>query len=278
MSVMIFGCGYIGHKLAAAFPDSIFSQVDIADASAVREAIAFARPRAVINAAGKAGTPNVDWCETHKELTMRSNTIGALTLANACAQASVHLTHLGSGCIFYGPSPDSKGWLETDYANPAAFYSRSKYAAEVVLADMPNVAVVRLRMPIDGVPHARNLITKLAAYPKIIDVSNSITVLDDLVVAVKAIIEHQASGVFHAVNAGVMEHRHLIKLYEELVDPTHTNEWIASDELVRLGLAAKGRSNCILQNTRLSALGVEMRPFSIALRECMEQYARAKRL
>jgi hypothetical protein len=74
-----------------------------------------------------------------------------------------------------------------------------------------------------------------------------------------------------------MKHRDLIAMYEEIVDPTHTNEWIANDDLVKIGLATKGRSNCILQNTRLKEIGVEMRPISVALRECMEQYAQAVR-
>jgi hypothetical protein len=88
-------------------------------------------------------------------------------------------------------------------------------------------------------------------------------------------IEKRAQGVFHVVNEGTMKHRDLIALYNEIVDPTHTNEWISNDELVKLGLAAKGRSNCILQNTRLKEIGIEMRPISVALRDCMEKYAAA---
>lgn len=276
-TVLIFGAGYLGQKFADALPGSVLTTADIADPDAVREAIETFRPDAVLNTAGKTGKPNVDWCEDHKIPTMRSNVVGALVLAEACAEANVHLTHLGSGCIFYGPSPDPNGWRETDFGNPSAFYSRTKYAADLVLSELPNVAVARLRMPIDGVPGGRNLITKLANYPKIIDVENSVTVIADLVRAVQAIIETRATGVFHVVNEGTMKHRDLIAMYEEIVDPTHTNEWIANEDLVKIGLATKGRSNCILQNTRLKEIGVEMRPISVALRECMEQYAQAMR-
>jgi dTDP-4-dehydrorhamnose reductase len=276
-TVLIFGAGYLGQKFADALPGSVLTTADIADPDAVREAIETFRPDAVLNTAGKTGKPNVDWCEDHKIPTMRSNVVGALVLAEACAEANVHLTHLGSGCIFYGPSPDPKGWRETDFGNPSAFYSRTKYAADLVLSELPSVAVARLRMPIDGVPGGRNLITKLANYPKIIDVENSVTVIADLIRAVQTIIEKRATGVFHVVNEGTMKHRDLIAMYEEIVDPTHTNEWIANDDLVKIGLATKGRSNCILQNTRLKEIGVEMRPISVALRECMEQYAQAVR-
>jgi 3,5-epimerase/4-reductase len=274
-NILIFGAGYLGQKFADAIPGSVLTTADIADPEAVREAIETFKPDAVLNTAGKTGKPNVDWCEANKIPTMRSNVIGALTLAEACAEANLHLTHLASGCIFYGPSPDPKGWRESDYGNPSAFYSRTKYAADLVLSDLPNVAVARLRMPIDGIPGGRNLISKLAHYPKIIDVENSVTVIDDLIKAVLALIQKRASGIFHVVNEGTMKHRDLIALYNEIVDPSHTNEWIPNDDLVKLGLATKGRSNCILQNTRLKELGIEMRPISVALRECMEQYAKA---
>jgi 3,5-epimerase/4-reductase len=272
-NILIFGPGYLGQKFADAIPGSTLSTADIADGDAVREAIETFKPDAVLNTAGKTGKPNVDWCETNKIATMRSNVIGALTLAEACAEANLHLTHLASGCIFYGPSPDPKGWLESDFANPLPFYSRTKYAADLVLSELPNVAIARLRMPIDGMPGGRNLISKLVKYPKIIDVENSVSVIPDLVAAVLKMIEVRAQGIFHVVNDGTMKHRDLIALYDELVDPSHTNEWITSEDLVKQGLVTKGRSNCILQNTRLKEIGVEMRPVSVALRQCMEEYA-----
>lgn len=275
MKVLIFGKGYIGEKISRAWPEAVTSVVDITDREAVRSEIAKYKPEAVLNCAGKTGKPNVDGCETDKIPTFRSNAIGPLILAEVCAEHGVHLTHLASGCVFYGASPDPKGWREDDFANPSAFYSRTKYAADIVLSQMPNVAIARLRMPIDGEPGGRNLITKLAAYPKIIDVENSVTVVDDLVKALLVIMEKKAEGIFHVVNEGRMKHRELIALYEELVDPAHTNEWIPNDDLVKLGLATKGRSNCFLQNTRLKELGVEMRPVSVALRDCMEKYAAA---
>lgn len=270
--ILIFGAGYLGHKFADAWQGAVLSSVDISDREAVRAALDAIRPDAVLNTAGKTGKPNVDWCESHKLPTFRSNTIGALTLAEACAEKGIHLTHLASGCIFYGPSPDPAGWREEDFANPSAFYSRTKYAADLILSQLPNVAIARLRMPIDSQPGPRNLITKLAAYPKIIDVENSVTVVDDLLFAVGQLIEKKAEGVFHVVNEGTMKHRELIALFEELVDPTHKNEWITPDDMVRQGLAVKGRSNCILQNRRLKELGIEMRPISVALRNCMEKF------
>jgi 3,5-epimerase/4-reductase len=277
MNVTIFGPGFLGERFAKSLPGATLVRTDVTDEAAVRAALKETRAQAVVNCAGKTGRPNVDWCETHQEETYRSNVMGALTLARACAAEGAYLLHLASGCIFYGDSPDPAGWREDDFANPSAFYSRTKYAADLVLSRLPNVGVARLRMPIDSAPGTRNLITKLAAYKQVIDVANSVTVVDDLVQVVTQLLERRATGVFHVTNPGTMRHKDLLALYKELVDPSHTCELIGAEELVARGLAAKARSNCILASPRLAELGVQMRPIDVALRDAMTKYAAAVR-
>lgn len=273
MTILVFGRGFLGQRLARELPGAVLHPADIADETAVRAALADHRPEAVVNAAGKTGRPNVDWCETHQAETYRSNVEGPLVLARACAAAGAYLLHLGSGCIFYGPSPTPGGWREDDFANPVSFYSRTKYAADLVLSKLPNVGIARLRMPIDSVPGPRNLITKLAGYKQVIDVENSVTVVDDLVAVVRGLVERRATGIFHATNPGTMRHRDLLALYRELVDPEHTYELIGEEALVSRGLAKLARSNCILRSERLAELGITMRPIETALRDVMLAYA-----
>lgn len=273
MKILIFGKGYLGQRLAGAWPDAILSDVRIDDLDAVRRELDRHTPDAVVNTAGKTGKPNVDWCESHQTETARSNIIGALTLAEACKERNLYLLHFASGCIFYGPSPDPRGWTESDFANPTAFYSRTKYAADLALSKMPNVGIARLRMPIDNIPSSRNLIDKLSQYSQVIDVENSVTVVEDLIHASRELIEKRGIGVFHVVNPGIMRHKDLLSLYRQLVDPNHSCEWITNDDLVKRGLAVKGRSNCILQSDRLTKLGIHLRPIDVALRDTMMKYA-----
>ena len=273
--VLVFGAGYLGRRLSRDLPNAVSSAADIADAPAVKTALAEHRPDVVVNAAGKTGKPNVDWCETHQSETYRSNVIGPLTLADACAAHGVHLVHLGSGCIFYGPSPSAGGFREDDFANPISFYSRTKYAADLVLSKLAHVAIARLRMPIDATPHPRNLITKLAGYPVVVDVENSATVVQDLVTAVARMVEVKPSGVFHVVNPGILRHRDLIALYRELVDPSHQAELVPAGDLLKRGLIQAARSNCLLASDRLADIGVQLRPMDVALRDAMEHYAQA---
>ena len=273
--IVVFGAGFLGERMSREIPGAVLSRADITDKVAVVAALRDAQAEAVINAAGKTGRPNVDWCESHQAETYRANVGGALTLADACAEVGAYLLHLGSGCIFYGPSPAPGGWLEDDFANPSSFYSRTKYATDLVLSRLPGVAVARLRMPIDDAPGQRNLITKLSRYPEVVDVENSVTVVADLVKVVAELVDRRATGVFHVVNPGPMRHRDLLALYREIVDPAHRYTLIRNEELVSRGLAVSARSNCLLQSPRLAALGITMRPIEVALRDTMERYARA---
>lgn len=278
MKILVFGSkGFIGGKMLRAWPDAVGTDARIDDKAAVLNALDEHKPDAVVNAAGRTGRPNVDWCESHQAETHRDNVIGALTLGEACHERGVYLLHLSSGCVFYGHSPDPRGWREEDFANPSATYSRSKYAAELALMTYPNVAIARLRMPIDDEPGERNLIDKLANYKQVIDVANSVTVVPDLVDVCRRLIEKRGAGVFHVVNPGVMRHRDLLDLYREYVDPNHHVEWIREEDLVAKGLAAKKRSNNVMQSKRLQELGIEMRPIDVALRDTMIKYAAKRR-
>lgn len=275
--VLIFGAGYLGTRLAELIPNSFVSKIRIDDRAAVTAEIERCKPRAVINAAGKTGRPNVDWCEINQVETYTANTIGALILADVCQQKGVYLAQLASGCIFYGDAPDPRGWKEEDATNPEAFYSRTKYAADLILSRLPKTSVIRFRLPIDFIAAPKNLITKLSGYKQVIDVENSVTVLEDLARVIQGLIEKEGTGIFHATNPGALRYRDMLTLYRNLVDPTHTCEWIGDKELASRGLTAKNRSTCILQSTRLAELGIFMRPIDQAIRETMERYAAIKK-
>ncbi len=276
MAIVVFGAGFLGTRFAQAIPDAILSTADITDRALVARELQVHGAHAVINCAGKTGKPNVDWCERHPLETQRANVVGPLILAEACHEARAYLLHMGSGCIFYGPSPAQGGWREDDFANPSSFYSRTKYAADLVLSKLPNVGVARLRMPIDHTPGARNLITKLASYREVVDVENSVTVIEDLVAVARELVLKRASGVFHATNPGTMRHEDLLRLYREVVDPEHRYTLIGEDDLVARGLATHARSNCVLASPRLAGLGISMRPIDAALRDTMTEYARRR--
>lgn len=278
MKILIIGSGYIGTRCVEVWGKEAILSGDILETKAdVLKLLEKHNPDVVLNAAGVRGKPNVDWCETHQLETITGNTKLPITIAEACQEKNIYLLHIGSGCIFYGASPDPKGWKEDDFGNPLPVYSRSKYAADLVLSTLPNVGIARIRMPIDSIPSAGNLIDKLASFKKIVDVENSVTVVPDMIDVFYKLMAKKAAGIFHVTNPGTIKHREIIEMYENIVDPTHKNEWISSADLVKQGLADKGRSNNFLQSENLQKFDIKMRPIKEALRDTMEKYAKLKK-
>jgi dTDP-4-dehydrorhamnose reductase len=276
-SIAILGAGFLGTRLAEILRSTgaELVRVDVTDGAAVRAALAAKPWTAVVNAAGKTGRPNVDWCETHREETWRVNVDGARTVADACAERGVYLVHFGSGCVFCGPSPREGGFREDDTPNPSSFYAESKLAADRALEALPDVAILRVRMLVDRVPSPRNLITRLAGYREIADVANSMTAVSDLARVVERVIALRPRGILHATNPGVMRHRDVIAMVREQIDPRAERVLLPEEELLSRGLVAKKRSTCVLATPRLDALGIAMRPIAEAMREAIATYGDA---
>src|SRR3989344_994869 len=267
---LIFGNGWIGNKFKE-YLNAPLSQVNITDKVAVQKELNQYKPDVVINTAGKTGKPNIDLCEDHKLETIDSNITGALVLLKECTDKNILLVHLSSGCIFSGASPKNGGFTEEDEPNPVSFYSWTKMMADDVLKKFPTL-IVRLRMPVDSIPSPRNLITKLAGYKNIIDVENSVTIIDDFLGAVKSLIEKKKTGIYNITNPGTAKHKDILQWYKEIVDPKHTYNLITAEELFSKGLAKAGRSNCILNTKKLENEGIHLRDAKTAIIECLKEY------
>lgn len=267
MKIVIFGGkGYIASKLLPAFPGALTPDVDIADQTGVRRILDELKPDIVINTAGKTGRPNVDWCEDHKIETVRSNLVGPLVLLEECLARSIYFVHIGSGCIYAGDN-GGRGFIEEDEPNfTGSFYSLTKYLSEKALRPFP-VLQLRLRMPFDGEPNPRNLITKISKYPKVLDAENSLTYLPDLVKVATALIAKRATGIYNVTNPGPASPYRIMQKYKEIVDPSHTFERITVVDLPTVAKAA--RSNCILSSDKLAKEGITMLSAESALQEAL---------
>jgi len=267
--VLIFGNGWIGNKFAARLPGSAVTATDITDRQAVRRILADHAPSAVLNCAGKTGRPNIDWCEEHKLETLASNTIGPPVLARECLDRGVFFAHVGSGCVYDGDNGGA-GYGEDDPPNFfGSYYSRTKLWSEQALRELP-VLLLRLRMPIDGMPGPRNLITKLAGYGKVISIPNSVSVLDDFLPAAIELVRRRRTGIYNLTNPGAIVHPRILELYREIVDPSLVFETISMENLG--GRVKTGRSNCVLSTVKIEREGIRLRPVEEAVRSAMVEY------
>jgi 3,5-epimerase/4-reductase len=105
MSFLVLGAeGWIGAKIVAL----LYQQNEIVHASKVRiehrsdieQEIEKFKPSFIFNCAGKTGRPNVDWCESNQQETIRSNVLGAANVADVAFQRGIHVSYFGTGCIY----------------------------------------------------------------------------------------------------------------------------------------------------------------------------------
>jgi len=133
---LIFGgaSGWIGQKLVALCENRGLEYAIAESRMECREAVQRELLRKnithVLLAAGITGRPTVDWCEDHKQETIRSNVIGTLSVIDICYQQQIHVTNFATGCIF-GYDDDhpigGKGFTEQDLPNfDGSFYSKTK--------------------------------------------------------------------------------------------------------------------------------------------------------
>ncbi len=273
MKILIIGNGYVGARCAAAWSDSVSSTKRVNSVDDALEILEEHQPDVVLNAAGVTGKPNVDWCETNQLVTVNGNTILPWLIAEACRKKNTYLLHVGTGCIFYGPAPDTKGWKEEDFANPLSVYSKAKYASDFLLSTLDNVGIARIRLPIDYIPSDKNLITRFTKYKTILDVENSITALEDMVRVFRLLLEKKASGIFHCTQKGGIHYRRFIELYNKYIDPNDIKEFITEEELVKRGSVSKNRATNVLQSFNLEKYGIQMRGVDEMVTETMQRYA-----
>jgi len=246
------------------------------------------KPDVIVNCTGFCGRPNVDQCEVQKSKTYMANVVVPAVLAQECEARGVRMIHIGSGCIYFGESPNKQticelaedsepyeediGWKETDFANPKSYYSKTKYACDLMLGQMPNVTTLRIRMPISTRNTERNFINKIKSYKQLIDIPNSVTFIDDLVGCVDWVIDNEKTGIYHVVNPQPLTAVDVMREYQKYV-PTHKFEVITEAQLD--GMTIAKRSNCIINGDKLRNEGFKMTPSEIALADCMAEYAKS---
>lgn len=281
MIFLIYGHrGYLGSAFFAFLTEKgetvVRGEADIGNIEAVRGELATVKPDFVINAAGKTGRPNVDWCEDHKAETLYANVTGPLVLLQACIETEMsdgvgpRLVHLGSGCVYDGYN-DGKGWSEEDKPNfDGSYYSRTKACAEAVLAEF-SVLQLRLRMPIDAHAGPRNFISKITQYEKVASVPNSMTVIEDFLPAAYELMKRNRVGIYNMTNPGLIDHKTILELYKEIVDPNFRYTLVPMEELYSGHHVKAKRSNCQLNMAKLESEGLAMRPIEAAVRDCLEK-------
>ena len=265
--ILILGKGYVGSRLqeelGCAISEKKIQSYQDADAE-----IKKFKPDILINCIGHVGR-NVDECEQDIDRSLMVNSFIPLILAEAAIRNNTRFVHISSGCIYhydYGLDKPITEDKTPDFFE--LFYSRTKIYSEQPLANLSSkypILVVRIRVPLDGRPHPRNLLTKLISYKKVINAPNSVTYMPDFVAALKHLIKIKAHGVYNVVNKGPL-------VYAQLMDAYKRHKPDFDYEVMDYLALKSARTNLVLSVDKLEQTGFKMRGIKEVLEECVVEY------
>ena len=269
--------GLLGKLLKAQNIDFVYGSARLENRSDIINDIETSKATHILCAAGITGSPNIDWCETHKRETIRTNVIGMLNLVDVAHMKNIHVTSFATGCIYeYDTEHEinsGKGFREEDTPNfIGSYYSKTKKMVEELVKEYNNVLVLRLRMPISSdMTNPRNFVYKIAHYEKVVNIPNSMSVLDDLLPIAILMSQKKQVGIYNFTNPGVVSHNEVLELYTKYVDQSFKWKNFTLDEQSKI--LSAGRSNNELDTTKLIKEYPNIKSIKESLETCFQHYA-----
>lgn len=91
---------------------------------------------------------------------------------------------------------------------------------ESLLKEYDNICTLRVRMPISSdLSNARNFVTKISKYNKVVNIPNSMTILDELLPIAIEMAKRNLRGIWNFTNPGVVSHNEVLEMYKQYIDP-----------------------------------------------------------
>jgi dTDP-4-dehydrorhamnose reductase len=243
------------------------ADLDITDAPRVEEAIARARPGAVVHCAAFTA---VDDCESQPDLAFRVNAQGARNVALACREAGAGMVYPSTDYVFDGEK--ASPYLESDEPNPINVYGRSKLEGEQHVRELLErfwiVRVSWLFGPL-GKNFVRAILERAGRGIPLRVVDDQVgapTYTMDAAEKIEPIVERGAPGIYHVTNQGACSwFEFATEIMRQASPPGGSLERLARVPLERISTAELGRPaarprNSRLANTRLEAEGFGLLP------------------
>lgn len=224
--------------------------------------------------------PTIDYLEQKGKLydNVRDNLFAPLTLAFLCKEFKIHLTYMGTGCIFEYDEEHPFGLEENGFKDgfkesslPNFFgssYSVVKGFTDRMMRHFSeNVLNVRIRMPITSDSSSRNFITKISTYKKVCSIPNSMSVLPELLPIMIDMSQKKYTGTINLCNPGLITHNEILEMYREYVNREFKWENFTLEEQAKI--LAAGRSNNFMDTTRLQTLYPNVKHIKEAVKETL---------
>ena len=278
MKVLLFGYkGWIGTQIfdllkSISEIEVITTDIRVDNYDEIDTFIFENKPDRIISVIGRTYGDNInsiDYLEKKGNLriNINDNLYSPLNLALISKKHNIHLTYMGTGCIFNGYN---KEYLENDEPDfYGSSYSIVKGFTDKIMKNFDNVLNVRIRMPItNDINCNRNFINKIINYKKICSMNNSMTVLPDLLPLLIDMIIKKEIGTINLVNPGYISHNEILDLYKENKNPDFTWENMTIEEQNQLLLSE--RSNNILNTEKLQNLYPDVKDIKTSIKDLLK--------
>ena len=286
MILLLGGNGYVGNAIqknltgrGLSFTVASRASSDYSSLPVLVKMLRELRPEFLINAAGYTGKPNVDACEIHRTECLDGNAVLPGVIREACEQTDTPWGHVSSGCIFTGAKADGSGFTESDAPNfsfrqdNCSFYSGCKALGEEVLSGAENCFIWRLRIPFNNINIARNYISKMMRYDRLLMATNSLSQLDEFADAcVASWTQRVPFGTYNLTNPGSVTTRDVVRLIQKHGLSNRDFQFFESDDQFMKLAAKTPRSNCVLDSTKAIAAGLPLSPIEEALETAMKNW------
>ena len=286
MILLLGGNGYVGSAIqknltGRGLPFTVVSRAssDYSCLPVLVKLLRELRPEFLINAAGYTGKPNVDACEIHRTECLDGNAVLPGVIREACEQTDTPWGHVSSGCIFTGAKADGSGFKESDAPNfsfrqnNCSFYSGCKALGEEVLDGAENCFIWRLRIPFNNINSARNYISKMMRYDRLLMATNSLSQLDEFADAcVASWTQRVPFGTYNLTNPGSVTTRDVVRLIQKHGLSKRDFQFFESDDQFMKLAAKTPRSNCVLDSTKAIAAGLPLSPIEESLEKAMKNW------
>lgn len=280
MKILILGKGYIGNYLAITETDINHEIIHISksdlnyeDPNIFKDFLEKESNKFdwIINCSGYTGKPNVEACESNKEICYHYNVTVPLYITKVANSFRIPIIHIGSGCIYDGYSQD---YTEEDLPNFGAdsqfssFYSKTKDTFEKLSQHLERY-IFRIRIPFNGIPEPKNYIWKLLHYDNLISEPNSVTNIDDLRTFLYKFIEiKRPFGIYNVTNKGSIEAKEVVEILKSYgLDNPKWNFVSVKDANFKIG-----RSNCILDTSKIENMAIELPDVKESFKKSINTY------
>ncbi len=223
-----------------------------------------------------AAITDLDAAEKERSLgesgnTWRVNVEGTRNIVEAARKFKKRVLYLSTDFVFDG---NSGPYTEESVPSPASWYATTKYEGEKLVSNLGDDGlIVRIAFPYGSKPGARpdfvqRIIDQLRAGETVVAVTDQLitpTHLDDIVGAIRVLVNNVASGIYHAVGSQALSPFEAAIL---IADTLHLDK--SKIAPTTWAMYYKNRAprplRAVLQNLKIESLGVSMLPFREGIR------------